>query len=51
MIDIENSTHRELVIEFNKCQDLWSNYGCGCFGYYVAALHKAITNTGLGFKI
>lgn len=46
LLDIENSTHQELINEYEKCQQLWGKYSCDCFGYYIEALGKAITEKG-----
>ena len=46
MIDIDNSSHKELLIEYEICQDLWGKYSSDCFGFYVNALHKKITELG-----
>jgi hypothetical protein len=49
MIDIENSTHEELLVEWENCQEDWASLSCDCFGFYIKALHTAITNKG-GWK-
>jgi len=46
MIDIDKATHKELIIEWEMCQDLWSKYSCDCFGFYMTALQNKITELG-----
>lgn len=46
LIDIEKATKEELLIEYERCEELWSKYSCDCFGYYVDALHKRIVELG-----
>jgi len=46
MIDIENATHKELLEEWERCEELWEKYSCDCFGFYMNHLHTAITNKG-----
>jgi len=50
-IDIDKASHKELVEEFERCQELWGKYSCDCFGFYISALKKAIVNTELGFSL
>jgi len=47
MIDIETATYKELLKEYDECTgELWSKYSCDCFGFYIDALHKKITELG-----
>ena len=46
MINIEAATHEELLIEYTKCQIMWGLYSCDCFGFYLTALNKKITELG-----
>ena len=46
MVDIEKSTHKELLEEYERCQELWGKYSGDDFGYYVQALHKKIVEMG-----
>lgn len=49
MIDIEKSTHQELLDEYEKCQNDWGKFSSDCFGFYINALHKEIIKRG-GWK-
>jgi len=49
LIDIENSTHQELLDEWDKCEKLWGKYSSECFGFYINALHRKIVKLG-GWK-
>lgn len=46
MLDIKNATYEELLIEYEECMALWGKYSCDCFGFYISALHTAITKKG-----
>ncbi len=46
MLDIENSTHQELLKEWYECEEAWSKWSCDCFGYYISALHTKIRSLG-----
>ena len=46
MIDIENSTHEELLKEYEQCEKDWGKNSCDSFGYYINALHKEIVKRG-----
>lgn len=46
MINIEESTHEELLDEYEKCQKDWGMYSCDSFGFYISALHKKIVELG-----
>ena len=46
MIDIEKSTKKELLDEYEKCQEEWGKLSCDCFGFYIKALHKKIVVMG-----
>ena len=46
IIDIEKATHKELLTEWDKCQELWGKYSCDCFGFYTTELHKKIVELG-----
>ena len=49
ILDIEKASHKELLKEWEKVQDLWGKYSCDCLGFYVSALHKRIVELG-GWK-
>ena len=46
MIDIEKASKEELIEEYEKCEAMWGKLSCDCFGYYIQALHKRITELG-----
>jgi len=45
-LDIENSTHEELLKEYEYCESIWGKYSCDCLGFYIQALHKKIVEFG-----
>lgn len=46
MIDIETATKEELIEEYQKCEKDWGKWSCDCFGYYIEALRKRISELG-----
>lgn len=44
MIDIETATLEELEAELEECHQAWGKYSCDCFGFYISALQKQISN-------
>jgi hypothetical protein len=46
LLDIENSTHEELLCEYELCMDLWGQYSSDCFGFYISELHRKIVELG-----
>ena len=46
MIDIETATHKELLKEYDECEELWGMYSGDGFGHYMTALHKKIAEKG-----
>ena len=46
LLNIDKSTHKELLVEWNKCQKLWSKYSCDCFGFYINSLYNKIVDYG-----
>lgn len=44
MIDIETATLEELEAELEECHQAWGKYSCDCFGFYITALQKQISN-------
>ena len=46
MIDVEKSSHKELLDEYERCEKEWGRYSSDCFGFYVQALHRKIVELG-----
>ena len=46
MIDIDTATHKELLKEYEQCEEDWSKFGGDGFGHYMSALHRKITELG-----
>ena len=43
---IDTATHKELLVEYEKCEEYWGECSYDCFGFYVQALHKRIVELG-----
>ena len=46
MIDIEKASHKELLAAYAEAEKAWGKWSCDCFGFYLSALHKKITELG-----
>ena len=42
--NIEKWSLKNLLKEYDEYLDLWGLYSCDCFGFYIDALKKEITN-------
>jgi hypothetical protein len=46
IIDIQNSTKKEILAEYEECEKLWSRYSGDDLGYYMMTMHKRILELG-----
>jgi len=46
MIDIDTASKKELLNEYEKCENDWGKFSSDCFGFYITALHKKIVELG-----
>ena len=49
--DVRNATDDELIEEEIECQRVWGKFSCDCFGFYISALRREITDRNIWLKV